>query len=47
MANKIGHEDAANILREAKVKIIEAKHEEWTKQQDKNYDTKIDDSVEL
>lgn len=47
LANKIGHEDAANILREAKVKIIEAKHEEWTKQQDKNYDTKIDDSVEL
>ena len=34
LATKIGHEAAANTLREAKVKYVEKKHEEWLKRDD-------------
>ena len=34
LATKIGHEAAANTLREAKVRYVEKKHEEWLKRDD-------------
>jgi len=41
LANKIGHENAANVLREAKVRLIEKRHEEWTKRQDENFNVDL------
>eukprot|EP00944_MAST-04C_sp_MAST-4C-sp1_P006368 g6368.t1 len=42
LATKIGHESAANTLREAKVKYVEKKHEEWLKRDNDRFKKDID-----